>query len=125
MKVSKKITNSVEKSFSEFSNALRNATFSLLAMLGEQGEFIKLEKPLSLVSSKLNGAKSESAVNVAVAKYISYIAPYEGKPESGFYILYSEPGDSIDNIVSSDIYLTPDNRLKVYEALKAMVRHKA
>lgn len=123
MRVSKKITNSVEKSFSEFSNALRNATFSLLAILGEQGEFIKLEKPLSLVSSKING--SESAVNVAVAKYISYIAPYEGKPESGFYILYSEPGDSIDNMVSSDIYLTPDNRLKVYEALKAMVRHKA
>lgn len=125
MRVSKKITNSVEKSFSEFSNALRNATFSLLAILGEQGEFIKLEKPLSLVSSKNNGGKSESVVNVAVAKYISYIAPYEGKPESGFYILYSEPGDSIDNMVSSDIYLTPDNRLKVYEALKAMVRHKA
>ena len=125
MRVSKKITNSVEKSFSEFSNALRNATFSLLAILGEQGEFIKLEKPLSLVSSKINGGKSESVVNVAVAKYISYIAPYEGKPESGFYILYSEPGDSIDNMVSSDIYLTTDNRLKVYEALKAMVRHKA
>ena len=125
MRVSKKITNSVEKSFSEFSNALRNATFSLLAILGEQGEFIKLEKPLSLVSSKLNGTKSESVVNVAVAKYISYIAPYEGKPESGFYTLYSETGDSIDNMVSSDIYLTPDNRLKVYEALKAMVRHKA
>ena len=125
MRVSKKITNSVEKSFSEFNNALRNATFSLLAILGEQGEFIKLEKPLSLVSSKLNGAKSESAVSVAVAKYISYIAPYEGKPESGFYILYSEPGDSIDNMVSYGICLTLDNRLKVYEALKAMVRHKA
>lgn len=123
MRVSKKITNSVEKSFSEFSNALRNATFSLLAILGEQGEFIKLEKPLSLVSSRINGG--ESVVNVAVAKYISYIAPNQGKPESGFYILYSEPGDSIDNMVSSDIYLTPDNRLKVYEALKAMVRHKA
>jgi hypothetical protein len=125
MRVSKKITNSVEKSSSEFSNALRNATFSLLAILGEQGEFIKLEKPLSLVSSKLNGDKSESVVNVAVAKYISYIAPYEGKPESGYYLLYSEPGDSIDNLVSLDIKMTPDNRLKVYEALKAMVRHKA
>jgi len=125
MRVSKKITSSVEKSFSEFSKALRDATFSLLAILGEQGEFIKLEKPLSLVSSKLNGAKSESVVNVAVAKYISYIAPNQGKPESGFYLLYSEPGDSIDNLVSYDIKMTPDNRLKVYEALKAMVRHKA
>jgi hypothetical protein len=125
MRVSKKITNPVEKSFSEFSDALRNATFSLLAMLGEEGESIKLEKPISLVSSRLNGSKRESVVNVAVAKYIGYVAPYEGKPESGFYILYSELGDSTDSMVSSDIYLTTDNRLKVYEALKAMVRHKA
>ena len=124
MKVSKKITNSVEKSFSEFSNALRNATFSLLAILGEQGEFIKLEKPLSLVSSKINGGKSESVVNVAVAKYISYVLPYDGRPESGFYLLYSEESDSTDALVSSDIYLTLDNRIKVYEELKAMVRHK-
>jgi hypothetical protein len=76
MRVSKKITNPVEKSFSEFSDALRNATFSLLAMLGEEGESIKLEKPISLVSSRLNGSKRESVVNVAVAKYIGYVAPY-------------------------------------------------
>lgn len=124
MKINKKITTPVEKSLSELSKALREASFDLLAILGEQGDFIKLEKPLSLVSSKTNGDKNESVVSVAVAKYISYVAPYEGRPESGFYMLYSEKSGSTDALVSSDIYLALDNKIKVYNALKAMVRHK-
>ena len=124
MKISKKITQPVEKSLSELDKVLRDATFSLLTMLGEQGERIKLEKPLSLVSSKTCGNKNESIVSVAVAKYIAYVLPYDGRPESGFYLLYSEESDSTDALVSSDIFLTLDNRIKVYEALKAMVRHK-
>ena len=124
MKIKSSITTPVKNSLSELNKALRDACFMLLVDLGEQGARIKLEKPLSLVSSKTYGDKNESVVSVAVAKYISYILPYEGRPESGFYLLYSEDSDSIDALVSSDIYLTLDNRIKVYDALKAMVRHK-
>lgn len=124
MKIKSSITTPVKNSLSELNKALRDACFMLLVDLGEQGARIKLEKPLSLVSSKTYGNKNESVVNVAVAKYISYVLPYEGRPESGFYLLYSEESDSIDALVSSDIYLTLDNRIKVYDALKAMVRHK-
>jgi hypothetical protein len=124
MKIKSSITNPVKNSLSELNKALREACFMLLVNLGEQGAKIKLEKPLSLVSSKTYGDKNESVVSVAVAKYISYVLPYNGRPESGFYLLYSEDSDSIDALVSSDIYLTLDNRIKVYEALKAMVRHK-
>jgi hypothetical protein len=130
MKISKNITNPVESSFSEFNNALREACFALLKELGEEGESIKLEKPISLVSSKVNGKKNESVVSVATAKYISYVLPYEGRPESGFYLLCSEEcsynthSNDVDALVSSDIYMTLDNRVKVYEMLKSMVRHK-
>ena len=124
MKIKSSITTPVKNSLSELNKVLRDACFMLLVDLGEQGARIKLEKPLSLVSSKTYGDKNESVVSVAVAKYISYILPYEGRPESGFYLLYSEDSDSIDALVSSDIYLTLDNRIKVYDALKAMVRHK-
>jgi hypothetical protein len=124
MRIKSSITNPVKNSLSELNKALREACFMLLVNLGEQGAKIKLEKPLSLVSSKTYGDKNESVVSVAVAKYISYVLPYNGRPESGFYLLYSEDSDSIDALVSSDIYLTLDNRIKVYEALKAMVRHK-
>lgn len=124
MKIKSSITNPVKNSLSELNKALREACFMLLVNLGEQGAKIKLEKPLSLVSSKTYGDKNESVVSVAVAKYISYVLPYNGRPESGFYLLYSEDSDSIDALVSSDIYLTLDNRIKVYDALKAMVRHK-
>ena len=124
MKIKSSITNPVKNSLSELNKALRDACFMLLVNLGEQGAKIKLEKPLSLVSSKTYGDKNESVVSVAVAKYISYVLPYNGRPESGFYLLYSEDSDSIDALVSSDIYLTLDNRIKVYDALKAMVRHK-
>jgi hypothetical protein len=124
MRIKSSITNPVKNSLSELNKALRDACFMLLVNLGEQGAKIKLEKPLSLVSSKTYGDKNESVVSVAVAKYISYVLPYNGRPESGFYLLYSEDSDSIDALVSSDIYLTLDNRIKVYEALKAMVRHK-
>lgn len=124
MKINKKITQPVEKSLSELDKALREACFMLLVNLGEQSDRIKLEKPISLVSSKTYGNKNESVVSVAVAKYISYVLPYDGRPESGFYLLYSEESDSTDALVSSDIFLTLDNRIKVYEVLKAMVRHK-
>jgi hypothetical protein len=124
MRIKSSITTPVKNSLSELNKALRDACFMLLVNLGEQGAKIKLEKPLSLVSSKTYGDKNESVVSVAVAKYISYVLPYNGRPESGFYLLYSEDSDSIDALVSSDIYLTLDNRIKVYEALKAMVRHK-
>jgi hypothetical protein len=124
MRIKSSITNPVKNSLSELNKALRDACFMLLVNLGEQGAKIKLEKPLSLVSSKTYGDKNESVVSVAVAKYISYVLPYNGRPESGFYLLYSEDSDSIDALVSSDIYLTLDNSIKVYEALKAMVRHK-
>ena len=134
MKINKNITKPVEASQSEFTKALREACFALLKELGEQGESIKLEKPISLVTSRIYGSKNESVVNVAVAKYISYVLPYEGRPESGFYLLYSEDcsydtytdgiNTSIDTLVSSDIYMTLDNRIKVYEMLKSMVRHK-
>jgi hypothetical protein len=124
MRIKSSITNPVKNSLSELNKALRDACFMLLVNLGEQGAKIKLEKPLSLVSSKTYGDKNESVVSVAVAKYISYVLPYNGRPESGFYLLYSEDSDSIDALVSSDIYLTLDNRIKVYDALKAMVRHK-
>jgi hypothetical protein len=124
MRIKSSITTPVKNSLSELNKALREACFMLLVNLGEQGAKIKLEKPLSLVSSKTYGDKNESVVSVAVAKYISYVLPYNGRPESGFYLLYSEDSDSIDALVSSDIYLTLDNRIKVYEALKAMVRHK-
>ena len=124
MKIKSSITTPVKNSLSELNKALRDACFMLLVDLGEQGARIKLEKPLSLVSSKTYGDKNESVVSVAVAKYISYVLPYEGRPESGFYLLYSEESDSVDALVSSDIYLTLDNRIKVYDALKAMVRHK-
>jgi hypothetical protein len=124
MRIKSSITNPVKNSLSELNKALREACFMLLVNLGEQGAKIKLEKPLSLVSSKTYGDKNESVVSVAVAKYISYVLPYNGRPESGFYLLYSEDSDSIDALVSSDIYLTLDNRIKVYEALKAMVRRK-
>jgi hypothetical protein len=124
MRIKSSITNPVKNSLSELNKALREACFMLLVNLGEQGAKIKLEKPLSLVSSKTYGDKNESVVSVAVAKYISYVLPYNGRPESGFYLLYSEDSDSIDALVSSDIYLTLDNRIKVYDALKAMVRHK-
>ena len=124
MRIKSSITTPVNNSLSELNKALREACFMLLVNLGEQGARIKLEKPLSLVSSKTYGDKNESVVSVAVAKYISYILPYDGKPESGFYLLYSEDSDSIDALVSSDIYLTLDNRIKVYDALKAMVRHR-
>ena len=124
MRIKSSITTPVKNSLSELNKALRDACFMLLVNLGEQGARIKLEKPLSLVSSKTYGDKNESVVSVAVAKYISYVLPYDGRPESGFYLLYSEDSDSIDALVSSDIYLTLDNRIKVYDALKAMVRHK-
>jgi hypothetical protein len=124
MRIKSSITTPVKNSLSELNKALRDACFMLLVNLGEQGAKIKLEKPLSLVSSKTYGDKNESVVSVAVAKYISYVLPYNGRPESGFYLLYSEDSDSIDALVSSDIYLTLDNRIKVYDALKAMVRHK-
>ena len=124
MRIKSSITNPVKNSLSELNKALREACFMLLVNLGEQGAKIKLEKPLSLVSSKTYGDKNESVVSVAVAKYISYVLPYDGRPESGFYLLYSEDSDSIDALVSSDIYLTLDNRIKVYDALKTMVRHK-
>jgi hypothetical protein len=124
MRIKSSITTPVKNSLSELNKALRDACFMLLVNLGEQGARIKLEKPLSLVSSKTYGDKNESVVSVAVAKYISYVLPYNGRPESGFYLLYSEDSDSIDALVSSDIYLTLDNRIKVYDALKAMVRHK-
>jgi hypothetical protein len=124
MKIKSSITTPVKNSLSELNKTLRDACFMLLVNLGEQGAKIKLEKPLSLVSSKTYGDKNESVVSVAVAKYISYVLPYNGRPESGFYLLYSEDSDSIDALVSSDIYLTLDNRIKVYDALKAMVRHK-
>jgi hypothetical protein len=124
MRIKSSITTPVKNSLSELNKALRDACFMLLVNLGEQGAKIKLEKPLSLVSSKTYGDKNESVVSVAVAKYISYVLPYNGRPESGFYLLYSEDSDSIDALVSSDIYLTLDNRIKVYDALKAMVHHK-
>ena len=120
MKINKNITKPVESAHSELINALRKASFELLKELGEQGDSIKLEKPISLVSSKTNGTKNESIVSVATARYISYILPSEGRPESGFYLLYSED----DALISSDTYMTLDSRVKVYEMLKSMIRHK-
>jgi hypothetical protein len=124
MNVSKKITSPVEGGIKELNKALREACFALLPKLGDECAIIRLEKPISLVNAKVREDKNESSVNVAVARYISYVLPYEGMSNSGFYILYSERCDADYTMVSSDIYLTLENKIKVYEMLKTMVRHK-
>lgn len=122
MKVKSSITIPVEKTLSELKNALRTSCLELLAMLGEVGEDIKLERPIALTTSKVRNDRSEVEVKSSIARYVAYVSPYEGRPESGFYLLYADKGE---NPISSDIYLSVENQLKVYDALKAMARHKA
>lgn len=121
MKIKSSITIPVEKTLSELNKALHASCLELLAMLGEVGEDIKLERPIALTTSKVKNDRSEVEVKTSIARYIAYVSPYEGRDESGFYLLYANKGE---NPISSDIYLSLESKVKVYDALKAMVRHK-
>ena len=124
MKVSKKITKPVDKAYVEFREALDNAIFALLPLLGERGEDIKLETPISLAEHQTKSKTSlVSVVYTAVVSYISYVPPTDGYVNSGIYFL--QVSTDPNSVVSSNIDLTFDDRIKVYEVLKAMVRHKA
>ncbi len=122
MNISSRITNPVENGISELNSALHESSLQLLELLGENGEDIKLEHPIPLTSSKMSGKCPEVDIKCAIARYISYVSPYDPeKPETGFYLLYDEKGGEM---VCYNGYLTLDNKIKVYEELKAMVRHK-
>ena len=122
MKIKSSITIPVEKTLSELNKALHTSCLELLAMLDEADEYIKLEKPIALTTSKVRNDRSEVEVKTSMARYIAYVSPYEGRPESGFYLLYA---NKRENPISSDIYMSLESKVKVYDALKAMVRHKA
>ena len=121
MNIKSSITIPVEKGISDLKKALHTSCLELLSMLGEVGEDIELEEPIALSTSKVKRDRSEVEVRSSIARYIAYVSPYEGRPESGFYLLYANKGEQP---ISSDIYLSLENQVKVYYELKAMVRHK-
>ena len=121
MNIKSSITIPVEKGISELKNALHTSCLELLTMLGEVGEDIKLDRPIAITNSKIRGDRSEVEMKGAIARYIAYVSPYEGDPYSGFYLLYADKGE---NPIDTDLYLKLENKIKVYEVLKAMVRKK-
>lgn len=122
MNIKSSITIPVDKGIAELNKALHTSCLQLLELLGENGQDIKLEHPIPLTSSKMRGKYPEVDIKCAIARYISYVSPYDPeKPESGFYLLYEEKGGEM---ICYNGYLTLENKVKVYEELKSMVRHK-
>ena len=122
MNIKSSITIPVDKGIAELNKALHASCLQLLELLGENGQDIKLEHPIPLTSSKMRGKYPEVDIKCAIARYISYVSPYDPeKPESGFYLLYEEKGGEM---ICYNGYLTLENKVKVYEELKSMVRHK-
>ena len=122
MKIKSSITIPVDKGIAELNKALHASCLQLLELLGENGQDIKLEHPIPLTSSKMRGKYPEVDIKCAIARYISYVSPYDPeKPESGFYLLYEEKGGEM---ICYNGYLSLENKVKVYEELKSMVRHK-
>jgi hypothetical protein len=122
MNIKSSITIPVDKGIAELNKALHTSCLQLLELLGENGQDIKLEHPIPLTSSKMRGKYHEVDIKCAIARYISYVSPYDPeKPESGFYLLYEEKGGEM---ICYNGYLSLENKVKVYEELKSMVRHK-
>ena len=122
MNIKSSITIPVDKGIAELNKALHTSCLQLLELLGENGQDIKLEHPIPLTSSKMRGKYPEVDIKCAIARYISYVSPYDPeKPESGFYLLYEEKGGEM---ICYNGYLSLENKVKVYEELKSMVRHK-
>ena len=122
MNIKSSITIPVDKGIAELNKALHASCLQLLELLGKNGQDIKLEHPIPLTSSKMRGKYPEVDIKCAIARYISYVSPYDPeKPESGFYLLYEEKGGEM---ICYNGYLTLENKVKVYEELKSMVRHK-
>ena len=122
MNIKSSITTPVDKGIAELNKALHASCLQLLELLGENGQDIKLEHPIPLTSSKMRGKYPEVDIKCAIARYIAYVSPYDPeKPESGFYLLYEEKGGEA---ICYNGYLSLENKVKVYEELKSMVRHK-
>ena len=122
MNIKSSITTPVDKGIAELNKALHASCLQLLELLGENGQDIKLEHPIPLTSSKMRGKYPEVDIKCAIARHIAYVSPYDPeKPESGFYLLYEEKGGEM---ICYNGYLSLENKVKVYEELKSMVRHK-
>ena len=114
MKIDKKITEKVSNAYKELQDALLDATLKLLALVADEGEDIKFEKPIPITTSKCN----EDGVTT-IEHYIVDTIGYGSHKDSGFYII------SLDvDAIASSTFLDCESRMKVYEAVKALVRHK-
>ena len=118
MKISSTIVNPVVDSKKLFEKELRNATFKLLAMLGEMGEDIKLDSPF-VVSKASVDFKGRVTTNTIVANMVAYIPPYD--ENSGYYLLYGSD-DRVPLVGDSELTLT--DKVNFYELIKSMVRRK-